>query len=88
MMESYRIEWRKSTKRDLKAIPPAQVVRITEAVGKLAADPRPSGCAKLIGSDCAYRIRIGDYRVVYEIFDSILTIEVVKAAHRKDIYRS
>lgn len=87
-MASYRIEWRKSTKRDLKAIPLAQVVRIIDAVSKLADDPRPSGCAKLTGSDCAYRIRIGDYRVVYEIFDAILTIEVIKAAHRKDIYRS
>jgi len=86
-MASYQIEWRKSTKRDLKAIAPAQVVRIVEAVGKLADEPRPSGCTKLTGSDCAYRIRIGDYRVIYEIYDGKLLIEVIKAAHRKDIYR-
>ena len=85
-MASYQIEWRKSTKRDLKAIAPAQVVRIVEAVGKLADEPRPSGC-NLTGSDCACRIRIGDYRVIYEIYDGKLLIEVIKAAHRNDIYR-
>ena len=86
-MASYQIEWRKSTNRDLKAIQAAQVLRILEAVSKLAHDPRPSGCTKLTGSDYAYRIRIGDYRVIYEIYDSILTVEVIKAAHRKNIYR-
>jgi len=86
-MASYQIEWRKSTKRDLKAIAPAQVVRIVEAVGKLADEPRPSGCTNLTGSDCACRIRICDYRVIYEIYDGKLLIEVIKAAHRKDIYR-
>lgn len=86
-MASYQIEWRKSTKRDLKAIPVQQVERIINAVTALANDPRPSGCTKLSGSDCAYRIRIGDYRVIYEIFDNKLLIEIVKAAHRKNIYR-
>jgi mRNA interferase RelE/StbE len=86
-MASYQIEWRKSTKRDLKAIPLHQVERIVSAVIALANDPRPSGCTKLSGSDFAYRIRIGDYRVIYEIFDNKLLIEIVKAAHRKDIYR-
>ncbi len=86
-MASYQIEWRKSTKRDLKSIPVQQVERIITAVESLSADPRPSGCTKLSGSECAYRIRIGDYRVIYEIFDNKLFIEIVKAAHRKDIYR-
>jgi len=86
-MASYQIEWRKSTKRDLKSIPGQEVERIVSAVTALANDPRPSGCTKLSGSDCAYRIRIGDYRVIYEIFDNRLFIEIVKAAHIKDIYR-
>lgn len=86
-MASYQIEWRKSTKRDLKAIPLQQVERIVSAVTALANNPRPSGCTKLSGSDCAYRIRIGDYRVIYEIFDNKLLIEIVKAAHRKNVYR-
>jgi mRNA interferase RelE/StbE len=86
-MASYQIEWRKSTKRDLKSIPSQQVERIVSTVTALANDPRPSGCTKLSGSDCAYRIRIGDYRVIYEIFDNKLLIEIVRAAHRKDIYR-
>lgn len=86
-MASYQIEWRKSTKRDLKSIPAPQVERIINAVSALAENPRPSGCTKLSGSDFAYRIRIGDYRVIYEIFDNRLFIEIVKAAHRKDIYR-
>ncbi len=86
-MASYEIEWRRSTKGDLKSIPHEQVARIIQKIGELTQEPRPSGCAKLTGSDCAYRIRVGDYRVIYEIYDARVIIEVIKVAHRKDIYR-
>ena len=86
-MECYKIEWRPSTKKDLKAISKAEVQRIINAVQSLSDQPRPPGSTKLSGSDLTYRIRVGNYRVVYEIHDEIILIEVVKVGHRKDVYR-
>ncbi len=68
-------------------LPPKQVVqKIIPAVMALANNPRPSGCKKLKGSKYNYRIRIGDYRVIYEIEDAILRVSVLAASHRKDVY--
>lgn len=58
---------------------------IKTAIYKLADNPRPAGCKKLKGRD-GYRIRVGDYRIIYNIFDNILTVDVVALGHRKDIY--
>ena len=86
-MECYNIEWRPSTKKDLKKISKAEVPRIIKAVESLSEQPRPPGSTKLSGSDLTYRIRVGDYRVIYEIHDEIILVEVVKVGHRKDVYR-
>jgi len=59
--------------------------RITEAMTRLAEQPRPTGCKKLTGLD-AWRIRIGDYRVIYQIFDDRLVILVVRIGHRREVY--
>jgi mRNA interferase RelE/StbE len=59
--------------------------RIIDALERLKNNPRPSGCKKLKSRD-AYRIRVGDYRVVYEIRDDVLVILVVRVAHRRDVY--
>lgn len=80
-MACYKIEWRPSTKKDLKRISKAEVRRIIDAVEGLSVQPRPQGSAKLSGSDLTYRIRLGDYRVIYEIHDEIIF------GHRKDVYR-
>ena len=80
-MASYRIEWRPSTKKDLKRISKSEALKIIEAF-----EPRPSGVKKLSGSEFTYRIRKGNYRVVYEIHDETILIEVVKIGHRKDVY--
>lgn len=68
-------------KLDKKAIP---IIR--EAIAGLAANPRPQGHIKLKGEE-AYRIRVGNYRIIYEIDDGKITITVVAIGHRKDIYR-
>jgi len=86
-MECYNIEWRPSTKKDLKKISKAEVHRIISAVEGLSGQPRPPGSTKLSGSDLTYRIRVENYRVIYEIHDKIILIEVVKVGHRKDVYR-
>ena len=86
-MDSYQIEWKKSTAKDLRKIPKNQVLRIVEAVQKLENDPTPAGSTKLCGSDSSYRIRVGDYRVIYDFAEERIIIEVVKVGHRKDVYR-
>ncbi len=86
-MEPFRIEWRKSTKKDLRRIAPVEVRKIVDAVKALAEDPHPHGCTKMQGSDCAYRIRIGDYRVIYEVYEHRVVIEVVRVSHRREVYR-
>jgi len=63
------------------------ITRIIAAVTDLSNDPYPSGVKKLIGSERSYRIRIGDYRVVYEIIENKLILEIVRVRHRKDVYR-
>jgi len=60
---------------------------IKKAINDLSQNPRPFGCVKLTGSENHYRIRIGIYRVIYSIKDDILTVEVIKIDHRKDVYR-
>lgn len=86
-MASYEIAWRKSTKKDLRKIRPDEVSGIIKAVEALAENPLPDGCTKLVGSQHIYRIRVGDYRVIYEVIGRVLIIEVIRVAHRKDVYR-
>ncbi len=86
-MASYTIEWRRSTKKDLRKIPPSEVRKIIDQVGSLAENPYPTGTTKLSGSDNAFRIRVGDYRILYEVFEDVLIVEVIRVAHRKDVYR-
>ena len=87
-MASFSIQWRNSTKKDLRSLPPHEVARIIAAVEKLADEPFPHGSQKLSGSEHTHRIRIGDYRVVYEVFRESKIIEVQRVGHRKDVYRS
>ncbi|OGV71200.1 MAG: addiction module toxin RelE [Lentisphaerae bacterium RIFOXYB12_FULL_65_16] len=86
-MASYRIEWRTSARKELRRLDRTVIPRIVDAVGTLATDPFPPGCRKLSGGEQTYRIRIGDYRVVYEVIGKCLIIEIVRVRHRKDAYR-
>jgi len=66
---------------------PSSKQRLVERVGALAADPRPMGAEKLSGTRDKYRLRQGNYRVLYEIEDEVLTVHVVRIAHSKDVHR-
>ncbi|WP_411358995.1 type II toxin-antitoxin system RelE family toxin [Pseudidiomarina salilacus] len=85
-MAKYKIEFKKSVAKDLRAIPNDQVKMILDKISALADDPRPPGCEKLSGQE-RYRIRQDVYRVVYSISDSLLLVTVVKIAHRKHVYQ-
>ena len=84
---SFRIEWKKSTRKDLRKLPASAGERIVEAVEDLAENPFPHGVEKLSGSQHAYRIRLGDYRIVYEVVMDLKLIEIQRVRHRKDVYR-
>jgi len=85
---AFRIEWKKSTRKDLRKLPPRAVDRIVKAVEELADEPFPFGSEKLQGSEHAYRIRTGDYRVVYGVIVAAQLVEIQRVRHRKDVYRS
>lgn len=84
-MKIYVISFARGVAKDLKHIDKQTLIRIISAIKKLAADPRPHGAKKLSGYPY-YRIRVGDYRVIYAIDDGRLTVLVVKVGHRKGIY--
>lgn len=87
MTARYRIELKASAAREIRAIgKPADRRRVVARIGALADDPRPAGCTKLSGRE-AYRVRQGDYRILYTIADDVLVVEVVRVAHRSEAYR-
>jgi mRNA interferase RelE/StbE len=86
-MTPYRIEVSGTAERQLKKIRREDKVRILRAISLLADEPRPSGCKKMSGYDDIYRIRIGNYRVIYEIDGKQVIIVILKIGHRRDVYR-
>jgi mRNA interferase RelE/StbE len=86
-MASFNLQWRKSTRKDLRRIPREAVSRIVAEVEKLAEEPLPHSSEKLTGSEGTYRIRVGDYRVVYELLRDAKIVEIQRVRHRKDVYR-
>lgn len=85
-MASYSIRIKRSAAKELAAIPPKDLRRLVARIRSLGEDPRPNGSEKLSGAD-RYRIRQGDYRVVYAVDDAARLVEVVKIGHRRDVYR-
>ena len=86
-MASYRIEWKPSALKELRKLPNDAIVRIVLAVERLKENPLPHGSQKLSGGHSSYRIRTGDYRVIYTVSDALLVVEIVKIGHRKDVYK-
>ena len=84
-MTTYTIVLSKKAQKQLDKLSDTIAEPILEAIGFLENNPRPNGCKKLKGRE-GYRIRIGDYRVIYEVFDSNLIVDVITLGHRKDIY--
>lgn len=85
-MAKYKIVFKKSVTKDLKNIPKKDVKRILNQVDLLASDPKSEGCIKLSGQE-QYRVRVGLYRIIYEIQDTKLIVQVVKIGHRSSVYR-
>lgn len=86
-MGFYKIMWKKSAEKDLYRIDPIHIPRIIEHIKGLAYNPFPSGCRKIVGTKYIYRIRVGDYRVIYHVDTKDLIITVIYIRHRRDAYR-
>ena len=85
-MSRYRVEVRPAVIRALRKIDPKMRPRIEGAIALLAEDPRPPASRPLTGRE-GYRVRVGDYRIIYTIHDGVLLIVVVTLGHRRDVYR-
>jgi mRNA interferase RelE/StbE len=83
---SYSIQLTRSAAKELERIPLKDRRRIVDRITALADDPRPAGAERLSGDD-KYRIRQGDYRILYEIVDHELIVAVVRVGHRREVYR-
>jgi len=83
---SYAVELKPSARKELESLPDTVLARVVRKVESLANDPRPTGCKKLKGYKDQWRIRIGDWRVVYIIDDAARLVSVTRIAHRREVY--
>ena len=85
-MHSYVVSLTTSAERELRELPAKIISRIVPRLERLTTVPRPAGCKKLAGGHNEWRIRVGDYRIVYEIDDAGGTVGVTRIAHRREVY--
>lgn len=86
-MPSYEIQWKQSAERDLRSIDRQQIPRIIKTIESLAVNPFPTQCIKLQGTERLYRIRVGDYRVIYQVDTETKIVVIYYIHHRKKAYR-
>ena len=85
---SYRVEIRPAARRQIKKLPREVQAKVLSRLTCLAEDPRPAGAEALQGYQELYRLRVGQYRVLYEIHDGVLVVVVVRVGHRKEVYQN
>ncbi len=84
---SYRVDLRPTVLKKLKSIPKNEAKKISKKIDSLEKNPKPYGYKKIKGGENLYRVRAGDYRILYEVHDNALTILVIRIGHRKEIYQ-
>lgn len=87
MSDIYEVKLSRRALRSLISLERSQQQRIRAALDLLSENPRPPNCVALRGEDSVYRVRIGDYRIVYEVRDLMLLVHVVRIGHRREVYR-
>ena len=85
-MVSYNLLIKRSAEKELRKIPKSELQRIASRIKTLEENSRPSGCQLLKGEDRFYRVRQGDYRIIYEVSDDERTVTIVKIGHRREVY--
>ena len=86
MTDCYKIFWKSSAARELRKLPKDVIQRVVQHVEALGSNPVPPGTRKMATVQGAFRLRVGDYRIVYRLFEKELVIEVIRVGHRRDIY--
>lgn len=86
-MPAWRIEFSRAAARQFAALPRKEQERLRARIDRLAENPRPAGVRKLAGEEGLYRLRSGDYRVIYTVQDEVLLVLVLKVGHRREAYR-
>jgi len=86
MKGGYKLKILPSARKGLESLHDPVLKRVVQHLRLLTDDPRPRGCRKLVGTDSDYRVRVGDYRIVYEVDDRTRTITVYRIRHRSDVY--
>lgn len=84
---TYVVTFTASAAREVRKLDRPVRSRLLEAIESLGSQPRPHGCIKLAEEERAWRIRVGDHRVIYEIDDGVLVVTAIRAAHRREAYR-
>ena len=87
-MVPFSIKWKSSAKKELKKIDRTEISKILSDIEKLATELYPTNYKKLLGTEHIYRIKIGNYRVIYSIENNELIIEIIRVRHRKEVYRN
>jgi mRNA interferase RelE/StbE len=85
-VSNYRVALTSSAEKELHGLPRKVIARVVPRLERLVSAPRPPGCKKLKGGDNEWRIRVGDYRIVYVIDDTARTVDVTRIAHRREVY--
>ena len=85
-MSSYAVELKPSARKELESLPDRVLARVIRKLASLQHEPRPAGCKKLRGYKDSWRIRIGDWRVVYIVDDTAKLVSVTRVAHRREVY--
>ena len=86
MLGDYRVDIRPAARRELEKLRQPMFTRMSGAIAALSVNPRPRGCTKLVDTDSDYRVRVGDYRVLYEVFDKERLVLVYRIRHRSKVY--
>ncbi|PSN14451.1 type II toxin-antitoxin system mRNA interferase toxin, RelE/StbE family [filamentous cyanobacterium CCT1] len=86
-MAQYEIQFKASAAKEFRKLPLEIKTRLQKAINALKVEPRPTGMKKLVSEDDLHRIRVGDYRVIYEIDDDIQSVTVIRIRHRREAYQ-
>ena len=86
-MTRYTVEIARRAVESIAGLPRRDQLRVRAAIDLLADDPRPPRCVALAGEQSVYRVRVGDYRILYEVIDERLVVHMVRVGHRRDVYR-
>ena len=86
-MDSYSLKWKPSAVRELRKLPRPVIARLVERIEGLQRNPHPQGATKMTAMQDTWRIRDGDYRVIYKVVGNTLTVEIIRIGNRRDVYR-